>query len=183
MAVVSGRFINNAIVQVFKDAITQLNIDIGRDVTFQFDAISSGCPNSLLNPVTRTDSNTYNTDNPFSSGILNIPPFGSGTYNLSFPQGSLCPVCNGQGFLFAPSSTIHHCNISWGLSKEEFGIAGTDLNADCEIKVLTSGGGLQDAERAKSFIVDGVKCERIKSPIQGGLRDIIIARVLLKRVN
>ena len=179
MAVISGKYISNKIVETFSEAINQLRTDIGRQITIYFDPLSSGCPNSLLNPVTRTDSNTYNTDNPFSSGNLNIPPFGSGQYNLSFPQGSLCPVCNGQGFLFAPSSISYQANISWLGADEKSRLQGEELTADIEVKIEIS--GFQDLDRAKSFSVDGIKCVRVKAPKKSGLRDLITASALLRR--
>lgn len=177
--VVSGRFINNAIVNVFKDSIQQLRQDIGRQILVYFDPLQSGCPNSLLNPVTRTDSNTYNTDNPFSSGILNIPPFGSGTYNLSFPQGSMCPVCNGNGYLFAPSSISYQANISWLGTDEKSRLQGEELTADVEVKIDIS--GYNDLDRGKFFLVDEIKCVRVKAPKKSGLRDLITASALLRR--
>ena len=181
MAIISGRFISNNIINVYSEAVGQLRLDIGRQVTFIFDPFQSGCPNSFLNPQTHRDSRRWNSSNPFSSGIINVPPFGSGTYSQQFIDGQICPVCKDNFWLVAPSSINYQANVSWFSELDEQFIGGDKPAGDAEIKVTIS--GFEDAERAKQFLVDGIYCEKIKSPIKVGLRDPITTLIRIQRIG
>lgn len=59
--------------------------DIGKDTI---------CPNCIFDPISRLSSNRYNGDGP-----------------ISFPAGSICPVCKGEGTIQG-SAKIENVNLA-----------------------------------------------------------------------
>ncbi len=79
----AGRFVDNALVDLFTETIEQLIADMGRKVIIYLPPSASGCPNCFIG-FDGTSNGVYDSNNPFALG---------GPLNIPFPNGGVCPVC------------------------------------------------------------------------------------------
>ena len=97
----AGRFVGDALVNLFQDRIKQLIADLGRNVTFVLNPQQVDCPNCGFD---FTNNRSNNVHTPNASGA---------SFNKSFTTGQRCPVCQGRGKLEFPRQIVHKCLVGF----------------------------------------------------------------------
>lgn len=80
---VAGKFVDDALAELFQENINQLISDMGRSILIYLPPVASGCPNCEQG-FDGSSQGVIQASNPF--------PLGS-PFNKSFPTGGVCPVC------------------------------------------------------------------------------------------
>lgn len=165
-----GRFVTNALVNLYQDRITQLIADLGRNVIFTLTPHIVNCPNCGWDYAQNRSNNIYT---PNSSGS---------TYDKSFPTGTRCPVCFGKGQLEFPRTVTHKALVGFPdpdeFDYEAFGLLPTQvIRLKNRITVET------DLDQAQYATIDGFECEIVGKPKKSGLRDIAFISSFWKRRN
>lgn len=164
------------VVSSYQEAMSFLANNTSRKITLFFEPEKSGCPNDAgYDAIERKAIPIYNSGNPFSQIIPTIiPTYGiSGILNIPFFSGS-CPVCQGNGLLFSPSSGQVSARIQWRNAEtvRDYSTIKIDFEgADVRIKV-TGIGDKHLMDKAKQVIIDGIICQKTKAGVPFGLRDI-----------
>lgn len=167
----------DSIVSGYKGAFDWLSDSTSRQVIVITQPLKTGCPNHLgYDPVERRAFPVYNSGNPYSQTIITlIPAYGiSGILNVPFSGGLNCPVCEGEGFLNAPTSGVAKARIQWRNKEAKFTLEDTKLkfgDADVRIKV-TGAADIDLLDRSIKVIIDSVECKIDKYKVPVGLRDI-----------
>lgn len=169
--------LNEATVNIYKEAISSLRKEIGRFIyAIQNTAITSqrDCPNCRFDTVTGKSSGEFEAEDPYPSDVV-------GPVNFR----GLCPVCRGEGKLGASDKPLTKsikikANVWWLEGRERRVAAfGEEEEADIWIRnVQLKYEG--DIIKAKHFLVDGEKAYLLKRPVKEGLRDIIKISFYLK---
>lgn len=167
----AGRFVNDALVDLFQDRIRQLIADLGRTVTFILTPHQVNCPNCGWD-FTQSRSNNIYTVN--ASGV---------TLNKSFPQGQRCPVCKGRGKLEFQRSVDYKSLIGFGPPPEEFDYESFGLKPTEVIRLKNGLGIITDLDLAQFAKIDDIEYEKIAFPRKTGLRDLAFAVTYWKRRN
>lgn len=167
----------NGIVTDYQSSMSWLHNATSRQIVPIVNPIQSGCLNhSGYDAIERKARPIYNSGNPFSSTVPTvIPSLGiSGILNIPFSGGCACPVCNGEGFLYSPTSGSINARIQWrndATTREMEKIKLEFANANVRVKV--TGEAARDLmDRAIKIYVDGHLCEKTKEVAAFGLRDI-----------
>jgi hypothetical protein len=166
-----GRFVNDALVQLFQSRIEQLISDLGRDITLTLPPLRLDCPNCGWDFVQQR-SNNIHTPNASGAGL-----------NKSFPNGQRCPVCNGAGKLDFSRQIIHKALIGFGPAPEEFNYELWGLTPADVIRTKTKLVTQPDFDLSQFAIIDGFECEKITIPRKTGLRDLAFLVSYWKRRN
>jgi RNA polymerase subunit RPABC4/transcription elongation factor Spt4 len=82
--------------QIASDAIDDLIDQLGKDCRLIYPDKVSDCPNCIFNPVTQKSSNKYQSGGPFP-----------------FQDGTICPVCHGNGRLQSEQTETIKMLCSW----------------------------------------------------------------------
>lgn len=166
-----GRFVNDALVNLFQDRIEQLISDLGRNVRFILPPQQVDCPNCGFD---------YSAGR--SNGIYTANASGS-SLNKSFPAGHRCPVCQGKGKLEFSREITHKSLIGFGPSPEEFKYEEYGLTPDQVLRTKNAIAVLPDIQLAQYAIIDGFECEKITIVRKTGLRDLAFLVTFWKRRN
>lgn len=178
----------NGIVSDYQSSMSWLHNATSRTVVVLVAPIQSGCLNhSGYDAIERKARPIYNSGNPFSQTAPTvISSLGiSGILNIPFSGGTNCVVCNGDGFLYSPTSGSVNARIQWRNRettvafekiKMEFG------NADVRLKI-TGATDKDLLDRAIKVHIDGNVCEKTKEGAPFGLRDIHSYYYYLRKVQ
>lgn len=167
----AGKYVDDRLVNIFKDSIQQLISDLGRNVTFTLTPQTINCPNCGWDYTQGRSNNIYTSN---ASGD---------NYNKPFADGTRCPVCNGAGQLKVKRTIIHKCLIGFGPPPEEFNYEAYGLVPTQVVRLKNSSTILPDLDQAQFAVIDGFECEKIAIPRKTGLRDINFAVTYWKRRN
>jgi len=166
-----GRFITDALVNIYKTRIANLISDGGRVVTFTLTPHVVNCPNCGWDYTQNRSNNIYTAN---ASGV---------TLNKSFPQGTKCPVCKGRGKLIFQRTVDHKCSIGFGPPPEEFGYEAYGLQPSEVVRLKNAIAIIQDLNEAQYAKIDGIEFEKIAFPRKTGLRDLAFVTTYWKRRN
>ena len=123
------------------------------------------CPNCIWDEVNKCGSGVYN---------------GTGTSPFA---GNTCPVCNNAGVLVTPQSLTLPAIVQWSrIGKGDFNTpvaAGSIPYGHARIKVLSQ--FHSNLLQATSFVVDGIRCQKVGQPIKRGLQSYIISELMVRR--
>lgn len=167
----------NAIVSGYTENLNWLHEATSRQIVIFVEPEKTGCPNHIgYDIINKRAFPNYNSGNPYSSSTPTaIPSFGiSGILNVPFSGGMVCPVCNGDGHIFFPSSGTAKARIQWRNEDTDFNVNGVKLketNFDVRIKV-TGSQAVDLLDRSVRVRVDNVDCVILKEKVPVGLRDI-----------
>lgn len=166
-----GKFVSDALVQLFQERITQLIADLGRDVVLTMIPQENDCPNCKFDVINQRSSNIYTSN--ASGASLNKP----------FADGQRCPVCQGKGKLFFRRTITHKALIGFTPPPEEYikeknGLIPTDVKRT-KTKLIT----FNDFEEAQYAEIDGVEYEKLTPPRKTGLRDLAFVLTYWQRRN
>lgn len=168
----SGGFITPQIDQEFIDTVKQLISDFRETITAHKKPTIQDCPNCLWDAVHQKSANRYDSSNPNPAGPL----------NKLFPQGGICPVCNGEGKLNTPQSTevigavirksqeLDTIEINRGLMARSLIVTYTEAEFTDLFSVTTN------------ITVAGFKYERFAEPEKIGLSTKAFVKILWKRI-
>ena len=178
----------DGIVSGYTQVFNWLHSATSRQVVVLVSPIQSGCLNhSGYDAIERKARPIYNSGNPFSQTTPTvISSLGiSGILNIPFSGGNSCPVCNGDGFLYSPTSGAVNARIQWRNQetavtferiKMEFG------NADVRLKI-TGATDKDLMDRAIKVHIDSYICEKTKEAVPEGLRDVFQYKYYLRKVQ
>lgn len=167
----SGRFLNDALVNLFQSSLKQLISDLGRTVTFVLTPLRLDCPNCGWD-FSLNRSNNIHTSN--ASGVI---------FNKLFPTGGRCPVCKGRGKLDFQRSSVHKSLIGFGPAPEEFDYEVFGLKPTEVVRLKNGLGIVNDLDKAQFAKIDGIEYEKIAFPRKTGLRDLAFVITYWKRRN
>ena len=166
-----GRFITDALVNLYQSRIQNLISDGGRNVTFTLTPYEVNCPNCGWD-YTMQRSNSIYTSN--ASGVA---------YNKTFPTGTRCPVCHGRGKVVFKRTAVHKCLIGFGPPPEEFDYEAFGLIPTQVFRLKNAISIIDDLDAAQFATIDGYDCEKIAFTRKTGLRDIAFVQTYWKRRN
>lgn len=167
----------NSFVDGYTEAMGWLHANTSRSITLFFEPRKTGCPNNQgYDAIEKKAINVYNSGNPFSQTTpIVISTYGiSGILNIPFSGGDNCPVCQGDGFLYAPTSGQISARIQWRNARTLDTYSSIKFSVeDGDVRLKVTGQGDKDLmDNAKKVLIDGFYCEKTKSAVPFGLRDI-----------
>ena len=166
-----GRFITDALVNLYQSRIQNLISDGGRNVTFTLIPHEVNCPNCGWDYTTNRSNNIYTSN---ASGVA---------YNKIFPTGQRCPVCQGRGKIVFKRTVTHKCLIGFGPPPEEFNYEAFGLVPTQVFRLKNAISIIDDLDAAQFATIDGYDCEKIAFTRKTGLRDIAFVQTYWKRRN
>lgn len=169
----AGRFVDDNLVGLYQDSISQLIADLGRPVILYLPASTSGCPNCYMGPDFSSQG-IYDNANPFGlNGPLNKP----------FPTGAPCPVCFGTHQIKTANSTQYKALIQRNPKDLKYSAIGKEIISDNVYLTKMQIVAFEDIKIAEKALIDGEVCVPIRSPIKTGLRDLAYVRQFWERVD
>lgn len=151
----SGLYIDQALVDTYRESIEQLVSDLGRKVNLHLPPQQIDCANCEYNSVTKRSNNRYT---PNASG-----------FNTSFPLGGTCPVCLGAGTLPIYRNFIYTALVRRTPNDLNYEFYGVDPTTVLRLKTVLS--TYQDLVDAEFVVLDGQKYIKLAEPVLTGLRD------------
>lgn len=166
-----ANFIGPEVKQIYKDTMSKLTEDIGRDVIIKSAAEApTDCPNCGWDPVKKRSNNRYSPDIPYPAGPIG-PNAIVGAVDFTTQGILICPVCDGKGKINAhPKTDTANCLIS-SLSKEEAEITplGKDYARNYELSTDIAFQRL--FEKSDFVVIDGHVC-KVVAVIPTGIGDL-----------
>lgn len=166
-----GRFIGDALVNLYQDRIKQLISDLGRNVVFVLPPQHIDCPNCGFDIISGRSNGLYTSN---ASGVA---------FNKSFAPGQTCPVCQGRGKLEFRRTATHKCLIGFAPPPEEFDYKIYGVEPTQVIRTKNAISVFDDVNVAKTANIDGIECEKITMTRKSGLRDLAFITTYWKRLN
>lgn len=172
-----GQLVNNKVVKLYQNKISQLRKDLGRSISVYGTPTKSNCTNCY-----------YDNQRKESTGVYN------GTGASPFSAGARCPVCSGKGKIeTANITTVNNVTIQWMGSggndnlffEEKIGVFQPGwVRISVNLKdVLTDKSNVNGStifDNCDKVVIDSEDCI-VKQVIKKGLRDLFTCRVLLRR--
>ncbi len=169
----AGAFVDDALVALYGETIDQLIADFGRFVTLYLLPSTSGCPNCEQG-FDGSSQGVTQVSNPF--------PIGS-PFNRGFPDGGLCPVCNGTHKIVTPRSVTYKTSIQRTPQDFDYNQWGKDFDPGNVIRLKNKLATFDDIKQAKKALVDGDLYKPLRYPIKTGLRDLRYVQHVWMRVD
>ncbi len=163
------QLIKPSIDRLFRDRMTSLVLDLSKKSVFI--AVTMGtkvrCPNCELDEASGAGSGVYN-----------------GTGPQSF-EGRTCPVCDNIGFVTPQIHQRIKATVQWGKIDQNT----THPDDPTYAGLIPLGHARVKAEvkyydimaSAAYYLVDGIRCSKVRQPIKRGLQSYVIAEMLVKR--
>ncbi len=167
-----------AIRKRYKDVIKEVVEDLHKPVLIYLEPDKEDCPNCVYDFVNKKSSGKFQ-----SSFTVPVVIFGNTVSPASFTR-SRCPVCFGVGYLEQEVERHVKALVRWNPTIKDLDIlpVGREGKAVVRIKVLRSEYDL--VVGAQYFLIDGVRCERIRPLTIRGLgtqEELVVA--LLQEVE
>jgi len=153
-----GLFVDANLQALFVANIDQLIADLGYPVKMFFEPSASGCPNCFRGPD--GDSNGVYTDTS--------NPFGLGRFNIAFPAGGRCPVCQGTNEILTESSITFTALLLY--EPKEFIRDATGRTPDADVQTKMQLCAIEDIRRAKKALIEGELYALVDDPTKTGLQ-------------
>lgn len=120
----------------YQDIADSFVTDFGRPCRLIYPSLQQPCQNCITDPISHRSSNVYKTGGP-----------------SPFPQGSICPWCNGVGYFVTESSDNVTLRVYW--KPKDFQRLGISLEkADSIIRVRGFLSDLPKLQRCQYLEVD-----------------------------
>ncbi len=165
----AGRFITDALVNLYQSRIKNLISDGGRNVIFTLTPLERDCPNCGWDYTQHRSNNIYTVN---TSGV---------TMNKSFPDGQRCPVCHGRGKLVFQRTATYKSLVGFAPPPEEFDYEAFGLVPTQVFRLKNAIAIVEDLDKAQYAKIDGYECEKIAFARRTGLRDIAFVQTYWKR--
>ena len=161
------QLIKPGIDRLFKNYVTGLVKDLSKKSVFI--AVNFGqhaqCPNCIFDAVGNAGTGRYN-----------------GTGSQPF-DGKVCPTCKNSGYVTPEAKQKIEAIVQWG----RFDSAHPDTpeaggiipQGHARIKVEVR--YYDTIANAEYYLVDGIRCSKVRQPIKRGLQSYVIAELLVKR--
>ena len=166
-----GRFITDALVNLYQSRIKNLISDGGRNVVFTLVPLETDCPNCGWDYMLNRSNGIYTSN---GSGV---------TLNKSFPNGQRCPVCKGKGRLSFQRTQTYKSLIGFAPPPEEFDYVAFGLVPTQVFRLKNTVAIAEDLDKAQYAKIDGLECEKIAFVRRTGLRDIAFIQTYWKVRN
>lgn len=157
-----AKIVGPSIRKAYKKLIKQIIEDLHKPVILYMEPESEKCPNCFWDPINKKSTGTFD-----SSFVVSVVIFGQTIEPVSFTRGR-CPVCVGQGVLISENTISIKALVRWDPDDElqilPVGREGTPI-----VRLKTFRNQYDNIMAARYFMVDGIKCELLKSPIVRGL--------------
>ncbi|MHA2341935.1 MAG: hypothetical protein ACXADW_08650 [Candidatus Hodarchaeales archaeon] len=168
-----GQFVTNELVNLYGTTIDQIIADFGRTMTIYLPPSTSGCPNC---------------DKGFdgsSQGIVqtsNVFPVGS-PFNRPFPQGGVCPVCQGTHKIEIPRTAQYTFTILRAPKDFNYTQYGKDIEPANVVQTKTVLASFNDVKNAIKVLIDGDLYNPLRYPLKTGLRDLRYVKMWWLRID
>lgn len=150
--------------KIYKELITQVNIDLHKVIIAHMPPEKADCPNCIWDSVNKISSGTFQ-----SSFVSPVTIFGNVITPNPFSRGR-CPICLGIGYLSIPSARNIKTLVKWnpkGYNEIQPTPAGREGDPIVRIKALRK--DFDTIVNAEYFTVDGVTCVLNAPPTIRGL--------------
>lgn len=148
------------VISLYGLGITTLISTLGKNCTLVYPSRVIPCPNCIYDAIGKKSSNRYKTGGP-----------------TPFNNGSICPVCGGQGNSYESASEVVTMVTEWSPKNfKNYKIDVDDPNAVCR----TYGHAIlcPKLQRTESIVIDSdkgdliqYKCKRLREPILFGMQE------------
>lgn len=151
--------VSSSLITLYNQGISTLIETLGKDCTLVYPAKVIPCPNCIYDPIGKKSANRYKTGGP-----------------TPFPNGSICPMCGGQGNSTEGASEVVTLVTQW--APKNFRSYKIDVD-DPYALVRTYGYAslFPKIQKAESIIIDSnqvgyvkYNCKRVKEPILFGMQ-------------
>lgn len=171
----AGKYLTDNLKTQYYEAISQIIADMGRTVTLHLPPTTSGCPNCKNLSIGDRSLNVYNTSNPF----------GSGPYNINFPNGRRCPVCAGTHQIKFANSVEWRATINKDINENDYDVVGVEPQNVILTKMLIE--AWNDIKNCIRATIDNIDYVKLSEPTKIGMgnlpTDLKFVNTLWKKVG